>query len=83
MPDTSGQIARMPMSRKEEMKTEANGVFKNSIIPTGLWTATGSGASELIGGGTIKFNASDGNAIYGNSDTVQPPALCLIPQIKF
>lgn len=24
-----------------------------------------------------------GNSIYGNSDTVQPPALQLIPQIKY
>lgn len=24
-----------------------------------------------------------GNPIYGNADTVQPPAICLIPQIKF
>ena len=31
----------------------------------------------------IKFNASAYNSIYGNSTTVQPPALILIPQIKF
>lgn len=31
----------------------------------------------------VNFNASDSEPIYGNSDTVQPPAICLIPQIKF
>lgn len=31
----------------------------------------------------VSFNASISNSIYGNSDTVQPPALQLIPQIKF
>ena len=29
------------------------------------------------------FDASRSNAIYGSSDTVQPPALSLIPQIMF
>ena len=29
------------------------------------------------------FDASRSNAIYGSSDTVQPPALSLIPQLKF
>ena len=29
------------------------------------------------------FNASKSNPIYGNSSTVQPPAIQLIPQIKY
>lgn len=29
-----------------------------------------------------KFNASDSNSIYGNSDTVQPPSVCLTYIIK-
>lgn len=32
---------------------------------------------------TATFDASRSNPIYGNSTTIQPPALCLIPQIKF
>ena len=31
----------------------------------------------------ITFNAGLSNAIYGASNTVQPPALSLIPQIRF
>ena len=31
----------------------------------------------------FKFDASHSNSIYGNGQTVQPPALVLIPQIKF
>ena len=31
----------------------------------------------------IKFDASKSNPIYGSSDTVQPPALTLIPQIRY
>ena len=32
---------------------------------------------------TDEFKASYSCSIYGNSTTVQPPALSLIPQIKF
>lgn len=31
----------------------------------------------------IRFDASRSNSIYGNSDTVQPPALCLLPCIRY
>lgn len=32
---------------------------------------------------TIGLDASKSNSVYGNADTVQPPALVLIPQIKY
>lgn len=31
----------------------------------------------------VEFDASKSNSIYGNSTTVQPPAITLIPQIKY
>ena len=31
----------------------------------------------------FQFKASNSNAIYGNSNTVQPPAISLIAQIKY
>ena len=31
----------------------------------------------------IDFDASRSNSIYGSSDTVQPPALCLLPCIRY
>ena len=31
----------------------------------------------------LLFNASWSNSIYGRSDTVQPPALCLLPCIRY
>lgn len=31
----------------------------------------------------LVLNAANSNSLYGNSTTVQPPALSLIPQIKF
>lgn len=30
-----------------------------------------------------QFDARRCSAVFGNSDTVQPPAICLIPQIKY
>lgn len=34
-------------------------------------------------GRNIKFNASSSSSIYGNSETVQPPAVTLLPCIKY
>ena len=31
----------------------------------------------------LRFDASRSNSIYGRSDTVQPPALCLLPCIRY
>ena len=31
----------------------------------------------------VGFDASRSNSIYGRSDTVQPPALCLLPCIRY
>ena len=31
----------------------------------------------------LQFDASRSNGLYGDSNTVQPPAISLIPQIKF
>ena len=57
--------------------------------PTGAFTEitnaslviTSRNGSEVRNG--FSFNASRSNPIYGNSTTVQPPALALIPQIKY
>ena len=54
-------------------------VFKESFH-YGNVVATGSGN---IGDLTIKFNASYSNPVYGNSTTVQPPALTMRYIIKY
>ena len=41
------------------------------------------GHSDNYGIGTFSFDASQSNSIYGSSDTVQPPSITLIAQIKF
>ena len=51
-----------------------------------LMTAYGggfAGDSSLPQLGQVKMDLSQDNAIYGSSSTVQPPAIMLLPQIKF
>ena len=52
-----------------------------------IGTRNGNGYGEGSYGddssGEVYFNASNYNKIYGASDTVQPPSISLIPQIKF
>lgn len=69
----------------------------SSLFWTGAKQAAGAFSlnttqKNVFSGGTITllptisailFNASNYNAIYGNSTTVQPPAIKLIPQIKY
>ena len=43
----------------------------------------GLSGANLYGSGTISIDASLSNPIYGASDTVQPPAISLIPVIRY
>lgn len=47
------------------------------------WFSGGGGAGGRISYGDIDFDASRVNPIYGRSDTVQPPAIKLIPVIRY
>ena len=64
----------------------ANGAFKNDLysgtyaINGGLTYDTSYVDQDAKG---VSFNASRSNSIYGNSSTVQPPAVTLIPCIKY
>lgn len=54
---------------------------------SGAFTYEGTGRQNLMNdsptnSGLITFDASKSNAIYGNSDTVQPPSVCLTFIIK-
>lgn len=52
----------------------ANGVFKDSVRVGDYWDSN-SGSSYQGDRYKIHFDASDSNPIYGNSATVQPPAI--------
>ena len=51
------------------------------IIRNAMFWVTGN--QQGYGTGDLSLDLSRGNQIYGNSNTVQPPALQLIPQIKY
>lgn len=62
--------------------TGSSGAFEtdnssNNIKKLQLVSGTETGNTRL------KFNARNSNSIYGNSNTVQPPAVTLIPCIKY
>ena len=57
-------------------------------VGTGVFSTSRSGGSSALtldgtGNDLINFNATNSNSIYGASNTVQPPAIVLIPQIKY
>lgn len=56
-----------------------NGAFNGSWTDSSGQTSGGGGYNRVH----LSFNASKSNAIYGASNTVQPPAIVLIPQIKY
>lgn len=58
----------------------SNGVFRWSTYGGGV---DNNNPSPTTGSGNLRFNANWSNPIYGKSDTVQPPALCLLPCIRY
>ena len=64
------------------------GSVKNGITTSGVFIKSAGGSATSAGSGAHKavdiiFDASDSNSIYGNSNTVQPPALCVNVCIKY
>lgn len=78
LPNITGSIGNISDSHAIFYASKTNGAF------------TASQKAKLAGGGTVtgewyasaSFDASLSNAIYGNSDTVQPPALTMVYIIK-
>jgi hypothetical protein len=57
------------------------GALKKNVLATNVGFSTYQTNDTDLS--TVYFDASGSNAIYGSSDTVQPPACCLIAQIKY
>lgn len=66
LPDLYGEFGASTQTTAES----STGVFETGASLSGV---RGSSA-----GSTVSFKASRGNPIYGNSDTVQPPAVCVV-----
>ena len=76
LPNITGYFADY-YNTKNANYTKVSGCFDRE---SGVATTGGSGATS--GQNAICFDASKSNAIYGNSDTVQPPALTMLYIIK-
>lgn len=82
LPDIEGSsgLNRVGVSSVEHPATGAFSLASGAGANTSLQTASQSGI-YLQGG--LDFKASDSNAIYGNSTTVQPPSVTALPCIKY
>lgn len=88
LPDLSGQVGYIKSIGDGSYWQGINintGVFKSSqqtvrTSPTATTAAVSTSHSQPPS--TVVFKASDSNSIYGNSDTVQPPSVCLTFIIK-
>ena len=80
--------AGLPNLKGKVLESYAGAFRANSQTPPFVYenTASFNGQVSFNSGNTsssILFDASKSNPIYGNSDTVQPPALTMIAQIKY
>lgn len=90
LPDINGILVGNRLSIANDVGGEGygTGAFQGGIgSGQGLVDAGNYGAaldSSLPGKpGLIRFNAHNSCAIYGNSSEVQPPALQLVPQLRY
>lgn len=77
LPDIQGVVNRNMC----DTSWSATGAFKNTKYSSNPYAGTNS--SSVRNDVTLDFKASNYNSIYGNSTTVQPPALTLLPCIKY
>lgn len=68
----------MFMSGKNTIASGAFSLYRENITVT-----TGGTETQVNVPTELTLNANSYNPIYGASDTVQPPAIVLIPQIRF
>ena len=82
-PNITGEITQND-SETEPLSLADSVTTKGALSVTKITNTTG--GADLQQGSNIKsivFNASKSNAIYGSSNTIQPPALILLPQIRY
>ena len=78
MPNITGNFNAQGNSNGGRFSDKASGAFYTNTPYSGN---VNSGVGDVSGG--YSFSASRSSSIYGASSTVQPPALTLIPQIKY
>lgn len=69
--------------KSNSQRTYLNGEYTGALRALGIDGELRQGANSGRGEIGFIFDASLSNAIYGNSNTVQPPAISVIIQFKF
>lgn len=87
LPNITGSISNAGATQNDQFLTDSTSA---GIKTNGALSIAGYASKTSMANGTdnfntptgFKFDASKSNAIYGNSDTVQPPALTMVYIIK-
>lgn len=77
LPNITGQINKLP-TPWNGLLYEQNGALKPVNIGDKAYSGNGNGSNFRL-----ELDASGANEIFGNSTTVQPPSMALLPCIKF
>lgn len=77
LPNITGQINKLP-TPWNGLLYEQNGALKPVNIGDKAYSGNSNGSNFRL-----KLDASGANEIFGNSTTVQPPSMALLPCIKF
>ena len=77
LPNIEGYVEKMLSN------TQSNGSASGAFTKTRTYYGTNYGGTGGGSENTLDFNASRSNSIYGNSNTVQPPALTMRYIIKY
>ena len=80
LPSITGSLSLRPTA---EASGAAGGVFYNGGFNREVDGLAVSGSFGALGQRIVRFNASRSSSIYGNSSTVQPPALTCLICIKY
>lgn len=86
LPNIEGEI-----KPREELNSGYQFLSEGEVSVSGAFNVTNHNVANIqdytskyeTAPASFSFNASLSNSIYGNSETVQPPAIMLIPQIKY
>lgn len=81
LPNITGSIATLVYIKLNDNQVQ-NGCFKGTKVNKKVVDLVDA-KNDSFFNTTLAFTASDSNYIYGKSTTVQPPACCLIAQIKY
>lgn len=77
LPNITGQINKLP-TPWNGLLYEQNGALKPVNVGDTAYSGHANGSNYRL-----EFDASGANEIFGNSTTVQPPSMALLPCIKF